>query len=116
MADPAERALVEELRGVGLAASELPDWKKQALGKAPTFGIRDARSIKEQRESLPIYKLRDQLVAAVQDNQVRCAAALLRPAGPPAGLPARLLGCGACRGGRGAGGALVGLRVGGRRV
>lgn len=41
----------------------------QALGKAPTFGIRDSRSIKDQRESLPIYKLRDQLIQAVDDNQ-----------------------------------------------
>ena len=42
----------------------------QALGKAPTFGIRDNRSIKEQRESLPIFKLREQLVQAMDDNQV----------------------------------------------
>ena len=40
-------------------------------GKAPTFGIKDDRSIKEQRESLPIFKLKDQLVQAVVDNQVR---------------------------------------------
>jgi hypothetical protein len=39
-------------------------------GKAPTFGIKDDRSIKDQRESLPIYKLKDQLVQAVVDNQV----------------------------------------------
>ncbi|GAB4818027.1 hypothetical protein N2152v2_005073 [Parachlorella kessleri] len=42
----------------------------EALGKAPTFGIRDNRSIKEQRESLPIFKLREQLIQAVHDNQV----------------------------------------------
>ncbi len=42
----------------------------QALGKAPTFGIRDNRSIKDQRESLPIFKLREQLIQAVHDNQV----------------------------------------------
>ncbi len=42
----------------------------QALGKAPTFGIRDNRSIKDQRESLPIFKLREQLIQAVDDNQV----------------------------------------------
>ena len=49
----------------------MPEWKTKALGKAPTFGMRDARSIKEQRESLPIYKLKDQLVQAVTENQVR---------------------------------------------
>ncbi len=49
----------------------MPEWKTKALGKAPTFGMRDARPIKEQRESLPIFKLRDQLVQAVAENQAR---------------------------------------------
>lgn len=73
LADASERALASELRGVGFgtkAQQDVPEWKQQALGKAPTFGMRDNRSIKEQRESLPIYKLRDQLVQAVNDNQV----------------------------------------------
>ncbi|KAK2080151.1 hypothetical protein QBZ16_000004 [Prototheca wickerhamii] len=70
LADPGERALAAELRGIGLGATEEPEWKRAALGKAPTFGIRDTRSIREQRESLPIYRLRDQLIQAVRDNQV----------------------------------------------
>ena len=70
LADPSERALAQELRGIGLGAVEVPEWKKASLGKAPTFGIQDNRSIKEQRESLPIFKLRDQLVQAVIENQV----------------------------------------------
>lgn len=70
LADASERALAQELRGVGLGAAEVPEWKKAALGKAPTFGLRDTRSIKDQRESLPIFKLRDQLIQAVHDNQV----------------------------------------------
>lgn len=49
-----------------------PPRSLQALGKAPTFGIRDNRSIKDQRESLPIFKLREQLIQAVHDNQVLC--------------------------------------------
>ena len=48
----------------------VPSSSSQALGKAPTFGIRDNRSIKDQRESLPIFKLREQLIQAVHDNQV----------------------------------------------
>lgn len=48
----------------------MPEWKKQALGKAPTFGMRDNRSIKEQRESLPIFRLREELIKAVHENQV----------------------------------------------
>lgn len=70
MASGSDRAFVEELRGVGLGAQEMPEWKKASLGKAPTFGIQDTRSIKEQRESLPIFTLRDALLSAVYDNQV----------------------------------------------
>ena len=40
------------------------------MGKVVTYGIKDSRSIKDQRENLPIFKLKDQLVAAVNDNQV----------------------------------------------
>uniref|UniRef100_A0A7R9YV67 RNA helicase n=1 Tax=Chlamydomonas euryale TaxID=1486919 RepID=A0A7R9YV67_9CHLO len=70
MADPSERALAGELRGVGLLAYEVPEWKTKAMGKAVTYGMKDARSIMEQREGLPIFKLKEQLVAAVADNQV----------------------------------------------
>ena len=38
--------------------------------QAPTFGIRDSRSIKEQRESLPIYLLKDALVKAIAEHQM----------------------------------------------
>ena len=83
-ADPSERALASELRGIGVGVQEVPEWKQQALGKAPTFGIRDSRSIKDQRESLPIYKLREQLVQAVHDNQV-CEAGMEWGVGSEAG-------------------------------
>lgn len=64
--------LLQELRGLGMTATnEAPEWKVAALGKAPTFGMQDSRSILEQRQSLPIYKLKDQLVQAVLDNQVQ---------------------------------------------
>ncbi|KAF5836009.1 P-loop containing nucleoside triphosphate hydrolase protein [Dunaliella salina] len=62
MADPGERALAQELRGIGLVAYEVPEWKTKAMGKAVTYGIRDQRSIREQRESLPIYHLMCTLV------------------------------------------------------
>ncbi|MEW5307724.1 MAG: hypothetical protein WDW36_010101 [Sanguina aurantia] len=70
MADPSERALAQELRGIGLTENEVPEWKQRAMGKAVSYGVRDSRSIKEQRDSLPIAKLRDQLCQAVADNQV----------------------------------------------
>ncbi len=53
-----------------LVAYEVPEWKSKAMGKVVTYGIKDSRSIKDQRENLPIFKLKDQLVAAVNDNQV----------------------------------------------
>lgn len=70
MADPSERALAQELKGIGLMAYEAPEWKTKAMGKAVTYGIKDSRTMKEQRESLPIFKLKDQLINAVHDNQV----------------------------------------------
>ena len=42
------------------------------MGKAPSFGYSDARPIKEQRESLPIFRLREQLIQAVNEHQVSC--------------------------------------------
>ncbi|DBA76854.1 TPA: hypothetical protein ACH3X2_008868 [Trebouxia sp. C0005] len=65
-----ERHLAQELRGIGLGGFEVPEWKKQAEGKAPTYGIKDSRSIKEQRESLPIYRFKQQIIDAVADNQM----------------------------------------------
>lgn len=38
--------------------------------QAPTYGIKDSRSIKEQRESLPIYRFQDQIIEAVANNQM----------------------------------------------
>lgn len=70
MPEAGERHLAQELRGVGLSAYDLPEWKKQAYGKALTFGQRSKLSIQEQRKSLPIYKLQSELIQAVHDNQV----------------------------------------------
>jgi ATP-dependent RNA helicase DHX8/PRP22 len=65
-----ERQLAQGMRGSNLAAREEPEWKLKAMGKAATLGRKDVRSIQEQRESLPIYRLKDQLIQAVHDNQV----------------------------------------------
>jgi ATP-dependent RNA helicase DHX8/PRP22 len=70
MPEQGERALASELRGVGMGQLEMPEWKKDAMGKAPTFGQRSNLSITAQRESLPIFKLRDELIQAVHDNQI----------------------------------------------
>ncbi|XP_052142753.1 probable pre-mRNA-splicing factor ATP-dependent RNA helicase DEAH5 [Oryza glaberrima] len=70
MPDTGERHLAQELRGVGLSAYDMPEWKKEAYGKALTFGQRSKLSIQDQRQSLPIYKLKKELIQAVHDNQV----------------------------------------------
>ncbi|XWS17963.1 hypothetical protein CRYUN_Cryun32bG0001300 [Craigia yunnanensis] len=70
MPETGERHLAQELRGVGLSAYDMPEWKKDAFGKALTFGQRSKLSIQEQRQSLPIYPLKKELIQAVHDNQV----------------------------------------------
>uniref|UniRef100_A0A0C9RQC4 RNA helicase n=1 Tax=Wollemia nobilis TaxID=56998 RepID=A0A0C9RQC4_9CONI len=69
MPETGERHLAQELRGVGLSAYDMPEWKKDAFGKAPTFGQRSKLSIQEQRQSLPIYKLKKELIQAVNEHQ-----------------------------------------------
>ncbi|XP_019155920.1 PREDICTED: probable pre-mRNA-splicing factor ATP-dependent RNA helicase DEAH5 [Ipomoea nil] len=75
MPETGERHLAQELRGVGLSLSaydnDMAEWKKKdGYGKALSFGQRSKLSIQEQRQSLPIYKLKKELVQAVHDNQV----------------------------------------------
>ncbi|CAN0914605.1 Probable pre-mRNA-splicing factor ATP-dependent RNA helicase DEAH5 [Linum grandiflorum] len=70
MPDLGERHLAHELRGVGVSASDMPEWKKDAYGKALTFGERSKLSIPDQRQSLPIYSLKKELIQAIHDNQV----------------------------------------------
>ncbi|GKA25971.1 probable pre-mRNA-splicing factor ATP-dependent RNA helicase DEAH5 [Tanacetum coccineum] len=70
MPENGERHLAQELRGVGLSAYDMPEWRKDSIGKALTFGQRSKLPLQEQRQSLPIYKLKKELVQAVNDNQV----------------------------------------------
>ena len=86
LAEKGDRRLAQELRGTGLAGVEVPAWKAKALGKAPTFGKVDVRSIKDQRESLPVHEHRAQIISAVSGNQVRPGAApVCCPAIPASG-------------------------------
>lgn len=61
-------------RGIGMpsnSAIELPEWKKHIIGgKKASYGKKTTMSILEQRQSLPIFKLKDELVKAVSDNQI----------------------------------------------
>lgn len=65
------RALAANMRGTGIIPQDLPEWKKHVIGgKKSSFGKKTNLSLLEQRQSLPIYKLRDELAKAVADNQI----------------------------------------------
>ncbi|KAL4222513.1 ATP-dependent RNA helicase dhx8 [Mactra antiquata] len=69
MADGEKR--LASMRGVGSAPADLPEWKKHITGgQKASYGKKEKKSILEQRQSLPIYKLKDELVKAVHDNQI----------------------------------------------
>ncbi|XP_030388583.1 ATP-dependent RNA helicase DHX8 [Scaptodrosophila lebanonensis] len=69
--DDSARHLAANMRGMGAAPQEVPEWKKHVIGgKKSSFGKKTDLTLVEQRQSLPIYKLRDDLIKAVTDNQI----------------------------------------------
>lgn len=72
MAQQGDRQFAQDRRGniLGAKAQDQPAWKSATFNKATTFGRITNLSMQEQRQSLPIYKLRSQLVQAIRDNQV----------------------------------------------
>jgi ATP-dependent RNA helicase DHX8/PRP22 len=56
------RTLAANMRGIGLTNQDLPEWKKHVIGgKKSSFGRKTDMTLLEQRQSLPIYKLKDEL-------------------------------------------------------
>lgn len=47
----------------------ISEWKKSQMDKNISYGKRTSLSIKEQRESLPIFPMRADLIKAVRENQ-----------------------------------------------
>lgn len=72
MAQAADKVFASDLRGnlMGAKALEQPTWK--AANKAVTYGKITSLSIQDQRKSLPIYKLREQLMQAIRDVSCAC--------------------------------------------
>ncbi|RZC54329.1 hypothetical protein C5167_013199 [Papaver somniferum] len=70
LAERGERHHAQELTGVRWTAYDVPEWKKEACGKALNSRVRSKLSIQEQRQSLPVCKLKKELIQAVHDNQV----------------------------------------------
>ncbi|PKS09134.1 hypothetical protein jhhlp_003748 [Lomentospora prolificans] len=72
MADPDKRTFASELRTAKMNAQSeaVPEWKKIIHTKNQSFGKRTTLSMKEQRESLPVFVFRDQLIAAIKEHQI----------------------------------------------
>ena len=72
MADPDKRTFASELRKARINAKSdvVPEWKKTVQNRDQSFGKRTNLSIKEQREGLPIFAFRSQLISAVKENQI----------------------------------------------
>jgi len=74
MVAPDERKFASELRNARAAPSgdAVPEWKKIMQGKDQQTGnqTRSSMTIKEQRESLPVFKFRKQLLEAIRANQL----------------------------------------------
>jgi ATP-dependent RNA helicase DHX8/PRP22 len=68
MSKDTDRVFAQDLRGNlrGQNASTDASWKQATFNKATTFGEITNLSIQDQRKSLPIYKLRDQLIEAIR--------------------------------------------------
>ena len=56
------RLLAANSRG-NMLTMDMPEWKRNVLGGSKaSFGKKEKKSILEQRQSLPIYRLKDELV------------------------------------------------------
>lgn len=67
-----ERHVAAELKGSVVGPMEVPEWKRKAMGVAPRYGFAKptGKTIAEQRDGLPIAKLKDQLLSAISSNQI----------------------------------------------
>ena len=72
MVAPEQRVFASDLKSSTLnrGGGDLPEWKRVTMSKDHSYGKRTSLSIKEQRESLPVFKLRNALIQAVRENQL----------------------------------------------
>lgn len=73
MPEAGERHFAQELRSINLMSTAMdgaPEWKQKAENKTLSYGIISNKSLKEQRESLPIYRLKKELIQAIATNQI----------------------------------------------
>ncbi len=65
-----QRILASQIRDIANQQYEQMEWKKEPIVKKFHSTSRSLMSIKEQRETLPIYRLKDELIKAIDDNRV----------------------------------------------
>ncbi len=74
MIAPEQRKFASDLRQAQQQSSKaiegVPAWKQAMQGKNQSLGKRTDMTIKQQRESLPVFKFRKQLMEAVAANQL----------------------------------------------
>ncbi|KAI1083404.1 P-loop containing nucleoside triphosphate hydrolase protein [Whalleya microplaca] len=73
MANPDSRKFASDLRAAKSTNAKpeaVPEWKRAIAPKDQSFGKRTTMSIKQQRESLPVFAFKDQLTKAVAENQI----------------------------------------------
>ncbi|PGH02949.1 hypothetical protein AJ79_07486 [Helicocarpus griseus UAMH5409] len=72
MIAPEQRKFAADLRNaqVTKTTDAMPEWKRATQSKDQSFGKRTSMTMKQQRESLPVFKFRKQLLEAVQENQL----------------------------------------------
>jgi ATP-dependent RNA helicase DHX8/PRP22 len=70
MAKANDRHLASELCGYNLLQFQTSDWKNDIFDKTVSFGKIDNRSIKEQRNSLPISAQKNDFIKAVEKYQI----------------------------------------------
>ncbi|ETN42294.1 uncharacterized protein HMPREF1541_04235 [Cyphellophora europaea CBS 101466] len=74
MINPEDRKFASDLRQAQQqttkAIAAVPEWRRATQGQGQSFGRRTDMTIKQQRESLPVFKFRNQLLDAVAQNQL----------------------------------------------
>ena len=74
MVAPEQRKFASDIRQVQQQTSNaieaVPEWKRATQGENQSFGRRTNMTIKQQRESLPVFQFRKKLLEAVAEHQL----------------------------------------------
>ncbi len=70
--DPSSNLMKKDIMNTlaAFGGADLPDWKRESIIKSYGYGKRSSMTIKEQRESLPIFKLKEPLLDAIKRNRI----------------------------------------------